>query len=107
MSASMPYNATAPHCPICWESWDSGPLRVLPCNHQFHQKCISSTDEKICAICRKRWGDPPADSAQRALDERSWDLAEEEEIPLDSIVIGMNIFAPMILLKILWEKWRA
>ena len=41
-------------CSICLEEMDSvKTIKVLPCLHEFHNKCIQDMIEKRCPLCRK------------------------------------------------------
>ena len=41
-------------CSICLEELDSeDDIKVLPCLHEFHNKCIQDMIEKRCPLCRK------------------------------------------------------
>ena len=45
-------------CSICLEDYEySDQLRILPCHHAFHSKCVDqwlSTTKRICPLCRQK-----------------------------------------------------
>lgn len=56
-------------CAICLDDLQPDPagLRVLPCGHSFHPKCVDRWvhDHRTCPTCRAPTGDPPEDSTHR------------------------------------------
>jgi len=48
---------SAEACPICMENFQRNEeVRILPCKHKFHKKCIDKwfEEKNSCAICRQR-----------------------------------------------------
>lgn len=62
-------------CPVCQCDWESGDeVRVLPCDHQFHVKCIDEWLKKHkanCPLCKKDVREDWEDE-----DEELWDPIE-------------------------------
>jgi hypothetical protein len=44
-------------CPICLEVLSAGTLCILPCEHEFHQKCLEELRKhgvlQACPLCRE------------------------------------------------------
>eukprot|EP00088_Acartia_fossae_P058842 TRINITY_DN6930_c0_g1_i2.p1 TRINITY_DN6930_c0_g1~~TRINITY_DN6930_c0_g1_i2.p1 ORF type:complete len:548 (-),score=152.69 TRINITY_DN6930_c0_g1_i2:542-2185(-) len=66
-------------CCICLEDYELGDkLRILPCNHAYHMKCIDPwllKNKRVCPQCRKKVfasGEiPPSDTESETEDERA------------------------------------
>jgi len=62
-------------CVICLDDFVEGDkLRVLPCDHGYHSKCIDPwlvKNKRICPQCRKRVFDRRPDSSDESADEQS------------------------------------
>ena len=66
-------------CCICLDDYELGDkLRILPCDHAYHMKCIDPwllKNKRVCPQCRKKvfaTGEvPPSDSESETEDERA------------------------------------
>lgn len=62
-------------CVICLDDFVEGDkLRVLPCDHGYHSKCIDPwlvKNKRICPQCRKRVFDRRPDSSDESADEQA------------------------------------
>jgi len=71
------YKAGDPYetCVICLDDFVEGDkLRVLPCDHGYHSKCIDPwlvKNKRICPQCRKRVFDRRPDSSDESADEQA------------------------------------
>jgi len=71
------YKAGDPYetCVICLDDFAEGDkLRVLPCDHGYHSKCIDPwlvKNKRICPQCRKRVFDRRPDSSDESADEQA------------------------------------
>lgn len=71
------YKAGDPYetCVICLDDFAEGEkLRVLPCDHGYHSKCIDPwlvKNKRICPQCRKRVFDRRPDSSDESADEQA------------------------------------
>jgi len=76
-------------CCICLDDYEIGDkLRVLPCDHAYHMKCIDPwllKNKRVCPQCRKKvfaTGEvPPSDSESETEDERAPLLARPRHAP--------------------------
>ena len=70
----IPTNSTD-ECAICIEEYKQGEnLKILPCKHKFHQKCLDewlTTSGKTCPLCR--------DDIEKALEEKKTDENKNEK----------------------------
>lgn len=76
-------------CCICLDDYVVGDkLRILPCDHAYHVKCIDPwllKNKRVCPQCRKKVfasGEvPPSDSESETEDERAPLLARNRRVP--------------------------
>jgi len=76
-------------CCICLDDYVPGDkLRILPCDHAYHVKCIDPwllKNKRVCPQCRKKvfaTGEvPPSDSESETEDERAPLLARPRSLP--------------------------
>jgi len=71
-------------CAICIEDFEEGDLlRILPCNHAYHCKCVDpwlTTGKRVCPLCKRRvLSDDEVSDEEDYFDE---DSDTNEEAPL-------------------------
>lgn len=79
-------------CCICLDDYEPGDkLRILPCDHAYHVKCIDPwllKNKRVCPQCRKKVfasGEvPPSDSESETEDERAPLLARPRSVGFPS-----------------------
>lgn len=88
---TKPYHEGDPYdcCAICLDDYvENEKLRVLPCDHAFHQKCIDpwlTKNRRVCPMCKRRillpgeW-DPGSDAENSTYDSDDEEAAERRPL---------------------------
>jgi hypothetical protein len=79
-------------CPICLDDYIEGDkLRVLPCNHMYHCKCIDpwlTKNRKVCPVCKRKVLPNEDDSSSETEDGTSSQISENRPLLASSSSSG-------------------